>query len=143
MPLGETAVMVLTVVPTVLTDNLAIGVGVGVLTSTVLFARRVARLLTVERTVSGDGASVRYRAEGALFFASNQDLTEAFHHPDDPAHVVIDLSDAHVWDASAVAALDAIGEKYAARGATVEIVGLNAPSGDLHGTLSGRLAGAH
>lgn len=32
----------------------------------------------------------------------------------DPDDVVIDLSDAHIWDASSVAALDAIETKYAA-----------------------------
>ena len=43
--------MVVTVVATVATHNLAIGVGVGVLTAMVLFARRVAHFVTVERTV--------------------------------------------------------------------------------------------
>nr|WP_022929381.1 STAS domain-containing protein [Patulibacter americanus] len=143
MPRGETVVMLLTVIPTVATDNLAIGVGVGVLTSMALFARRVAHLLSVERTVSPDGTSVTYRVEGELFFASNEELTDAFHHPDDPARILIDMSRAHVWDASAVSALDALTTKYEKQGKSVEITGLNEPSSDLHDALSGQLAGAH
>lgn len=51
MPKSETAVMVVTVAVVVATHNLAIGVGVGVLLALVLFVRRVAHLVTVERTV--------------------------------------------------------------------------------------------
>jgi hypothetical protein len=47
---------------------------------------------------------------------------------------------AHVWDASAVSALDAITAEYAKRGEEVGIVGLNRPSAELHGDLSGNLA---
>lgn len=61
----------------------------------------------------------------------------------DPEKVVIDLSAAHIWDASSVAALDAIETKYAQRGETVEITGLNDPSAHLHGKLSGELAASH
>lgn len=44
-----------------------------------------------------------------------------------------------MWDASSVAALDAIETKYARRGKTVEITGLNDPSADLHGKLTNEL----
>ncbi|MGX6449406.1 SulP family inorganic anion transporter [Patulibacter sp. S7RM1-6] len=142
MPRGETLVMVLTVAATVATGNLAIGVAVGVVVSMALFARRVAHVVDVERTVAGDGASVRFAVRGALFFASNEDLTDAFHHPDDPVRVTVDLSDAHVWDASAVAALDAIVHRYERQGRRVEIVGLDPRSEALHGRLSGLAAGA-
>ncbi len=49
MPRSETLVMVATVVVTVASNNLAYGVIVGALTAMVLFARRVAHLVTVER----------------------------------------------------------------------------------------------
>lgn len=45
--------------------------------------------------------------------------------------------------ASSVAALDAIETKYAERGKTVRIVGLNAPSAKMHDALSGELSGSH
>lgn len=53
------------------------------------------------------------------------------------------MSRAHVWDASAVAALDAIERHYARHDVQVEITGLNSSSHDLHSTLSGQLAAAH
>ncbi len=59
----------------------------------------------------------------------------------DPDKVVIDLSRAHVWDASSVAALDAVVARYAQRGKTVDLVGLNRSSAELHGRLTGELAG--
>ena len=48
---GETVVMVLTVVIVVATDNLAIGVIVGVVAAMIVFARRVAALRLVARTI--------------------------------------------------------------------------------------------
>lgn len=139
MPRAETAVMVLTVAATVVTHNLAIGVGVGVLTAMVLFAQRVSRLARVERTVTGDdGATAVYRVHGELFFASSNDLYSQFEYALDPPRVVIDLSAAHVWDASTVAALDAVVTKYAQHGIAAEVTGLNEASAAMHARLTGR-----
>ncbi|WP_231263316.1 SulP family inorganic anion transporter [Nocardioides alpinus] len=142
MPRSETAVMVSTVVVTVLSHNLAIGVGVGVLVAMTLFARRVAHLTETDRELveNRDGtSSAVYRVTGELFFASSNDLYTQFDYADDPDHVVIDLTDSHVWDASTVASLDAITTKYARKGKTVEIVGLDPTSAERHERLSGAL----
>ncbi|WP_286691147.1 MULTISPECIES: SulP family inorganic anion transporter [unclassified Aeromicrobium] len=144
MPRSETAVMLVTVLGTVLTHNLAIGVVVGVLAAMTLFARRVAHLTDVERTVSSDAdgtTTATYRVTGQLFFASSNELYTRFDYADDPARVVVDLSDARVWDASTVAALDAITTKYARRGSNVDIVGLDPASAERHERLTGRLGG--
>ncbi|KAF3469691.1 SulP family inorganic anion transporter [Streptomyces sp. Tu 3180] len=143
MPAGETAVMVITVVTVVATHNLAVGVVVGSVTAMVIFARRVAHLAEVTAVTDPDGTSVVYRVTGELFFASSNDIVGRFDYAGDPERVVIDLSSAHIWDASSVAALDAVGTKYAQRGKTVEITGLNGPSARLHGKLSGELVGGH
>ena len=66
-----------------------------------------------------------------------------FDYANDPPDVVIDLSEAHIWDASTVAALDAITTKYEARGTEVRIVGMNQNSQDRHDNLAGNLAGSH
>ena len=141
MPLGETTVMVLTVAVVVATDNLSIGVVVGSLTAMVIFARRVAHLANVTAVTDPDGGQTVYAVTGELFFASSNDLVTQFDYAGDPDKVVIDLSEAHIWDASSVAALDAVENKYRQRGKTVEIIGLNEPSSRIHGTLSGELAG--
>ncbi|MFB0833551.1 SulP family inorganic anion transporter [Arthrobacter halodurans] len=146
MPKSETAVMLATVVVTVWTHNLAIGVGVGVLTAMVMFARRVAHFVTVERKVIGGGeeAFARYTVDGELFFASSNDLYSQFEYTEDPRHVVIDLGSSHLWDASTVAALDAIQEKYRRMGKDVKIVGLNEASTLMRTRLAGKLnAGGH
>ncbi len=137
MPAGEIAVMVITVAAVVATHNLAIGVVVGSITAMVIFAKRVAHLAEVTAVVDPEGTTVVYRVTGELFFASSNDLVSQFNYATDPDKVVIDLSAAHIWDASSVAALDAIETKYAQRGKTVEITGLNDPSADLHGKLTG------
>ncbi len=141
MPRGETVTMVATVAATVATHNLAIGVGVGVITAAVLFARRVAHLVEVTSVLDPDGSTRIYAVTGELFFASDRELVGSFDFAGDPPRVIIDLSRAHVWDASAVAALDAIETKYAAHGVEVEITGLNHRSRELHGSLSGQLTG--
>ncbi|MFF8392343.1 SulP family inorganic anion transporter [Streptomyces sp. NPDC016172] len=141
MPAGEITVMVVTVVCVVATHNLAIGVVVGSLTAMVVFAKRVAHLAEVTAVPDPGGASVVYRVTGELFFASSNDLVGRFRYATDPAKVVVDLSAAHIWDASSVAALDAVEAKYAQRGKSVEIIGLNESSARMHRTLSGELTG--
>jgi SulP family sulfate permease len=142
MPRSETTVMVATVAVVVATHNLAYGVIAGVLTATVLFARRVAHLVEVTRVPDPDRDEVVYAVHGQVFFASSNDLVSQFDYAGDPGRVVIDLAQAHVWDASSVAALDAVTTKYARRGKTVEIVGLNEPSARMHDRLAGQL-GSH
>lgn len=141
MPVPETVVMLATVAVVVVTNNLAIGVGVGVLLAVVFFARRVARVVRVERELAADGNRVRYRVLGPLFFASSNDLVEQFSYVEDPALVTVDLTASRVWDASSVAALDAVETKYREHGASVDLIGLDEASRRFHGRLSGRLGG--
>ena len=143
MPKSETTVMVATVVVVVLTHNLAIGVIVGVLVAMVAFARRVAHFVNVERTLP-EGEPVPtafYTVTGELFFASSNDLTTQFEYADDPDRIVIDMTRSHIWDASTVAALDAITNKYERHGKRVILVGLNDASTIIHTRLAGNLGG--
>jgi sulfate permease, SulP family len=97
LPKSETGVMLVTVAVVVATHNLAIGVGAGVLTAMVLFARRVAHFATVERSkLELNGRTVAsYTVDGELFFASSNDLYTQFDYAKDSSggidHVVIDL----------------------------------------------------
>ena len=142
LPKSETFVMLVTVVATVWTHNLAIGVGVGVVAAMILFARRVAHFVTVTRLVVDDGGPVvRYTVDGELFFASSNDLTTQFEYTHDPDTIVVDMSRSHVWDASTVAALDGIQTKYARLGKTVTFEGMNEATTRFHGRLSGELGG--
>ncbi|HSP74898.1 MAG TPA: SulP family inorganic anion transporter [Cryobacterium sp.] len=145
MPKSETSVMVSTVIVIVLTHNLAIGVMVGVIVAMVAFARRVAHFVNVERTLpeGEDVPTACYTVTGALFFASSNDLTTQFEYADDPDRIVIDVSNSHIWDASTVAALDAITNKYERHGKRVVIEGMNEASSTMHTRLAGNLGGGH
>ncbi|MEV0522503.1 SulP family inorganic anion transporter [Streptomyces sp. NPDC050439] len=143
MPAGEIAVMLVTVVCVVATHNLAVGVVAGSVTAMVIFAKRVAHFAEVTASTDPDGGRVTYAVTGELFFASSNDIVGQFDYAGDPGKVVIDLTAAHIWDASSVAALDAIENKYAQRGKAVEIIGLNEPSAQIHEKLTGELTGGH
>ena len=138
-PLSETVIMLATVGITVATGNLALGVVSGVLLAILWFARRLSHVIYADRQLSEDGRSVCYRVHGPLFFASSNDLYEHFSYADDPSEVTIDLSSAVIWDASTVAALDAIEQRYQRYHARVTIIGLNGRSKELHQRLSGNL----
>jgi SulP family sulfate permease len=143
MPKSETSVMVTTVAIVVITHNLAIGVMAGVLVAMVLFARRVAHFVTVTRTLPDNEQvpTAHYAVNGELFFASSNDLTTQFEYADDPERIVIDMSNSHIWDASTVAALDAIVTKYEQQGKRVVLVGMNEATSAFHGRLTGGLGG--
>jgi sulfate permease, SulP family len=87
--------------------------------------------------------TVNYTVTGELFFASSNDLTTQFEYADDPDRVVIDLSNSHIWDASTVAALDAITTKYEKHGKRVVIEGMNEASSVMHSRLAGELGAGH
>ena len=149
MPKSETAVMVITVGTVVATHNLAIGVGVGVLAAMAMFARRVAHFATVERTeIELNGQTVAtYTVDGELFFASSNDLYTQFEYARDSAptvdRVIIDLHASHLWDASTIAVLDAVTEKYRRHGREVELIGLNSASVQMREKLAGKLNAGH
>ena len=139
MPIPETLVMAVTIAIVVATGNLALGVVFGVVLAMVLFARRVAHVIRVDRVLADDGLSVHYDVHGPLFFGSSNDLVERFSYGADPTIVTIDLTDAQIWDASSVAALDSIETKYVAHGAAVTVQGLDDRSTLFHGRLTGRV----
>ncbi len=143
LPKSENLVMISTMVAVVATHNLAIGVGVGVVVAMILFARRVAHLTEVSEVAQIDADTHVYAVTGALFFATSNDLYSQFDYAGAPKNVVIDLSGAHIWDASTVAALDAIQRKFESRGKSVEIRGLNEASQQMHTRLSGHLGDGH
>ena len=149
MPRSETAVMLITVGTVVATHNLAIGVGVGVLAAMAMFARRVAHFATVERTeIELNGETVAtYIVDGELFFASSNDLYTQFEYARDSVpgvdRVIIDLHASHLWDASTIAVLDAVTEKYRRHGREVELIGLNSASRQMRERLAGKLNAGH
>jgi len=127
-PASSSAVMLATVASVVYSHNLAIGVGIGVLLSGIFFAGKIAQLFAITSVLSDDGAERVYKVEGQLFFASVEDFMKAFDFREVLDRVVIDVSAAHIWDISSVAALDMAVLKFRRDGADVQIVGMNEAS---------------
>ncbi|MBV6633293.1 MAG: SulP family inorganic anion transporter [Alphaproteobacteria bacterium] len=127
-PRSSSIVMVATVIGVVFTHNLAIGVLIGVLLSGLFFAWKIAQIMRVTSTLSADGKHRTYVVEGQVFFASADDFTASFDFKEALEQVTIDVSQAHIWDISSVAALDMIVLKFRRDGAQVDLVGMNAAS---------------
>jgi SulP family sulfate permease len=130
-PWQSSVVMVVTVVITVWTHDLAQGVLAGVILSGLFFASKVKRLFTVESELSADNTTRTYRIGGQVFFASSDSFVEAFDFKEVLDRVVIDVSDAQFWDISAVGTMDKAILKFRREGTAVEIVGLNETSAAL------------
>jgi len=127
-PRSSSIVMVATVFFVVYTHNLAIGVLIGVLLSGIFFAWKIAQIFRVTTLISKDGRHRTYTVEGQLFFASCDDFMKAFDFKEAAEKVTIDVSHAHIWDISSVAAVDMAVLKFRREGAEVELIGLNEAS---------------
>src|SRR5690554_2045023 len=130
-PLSDTIVMVSTVAVVLATSNLALGVLVGVLLSTVFFARKVAKVVTVSSELDTVTRRRTYRVAGQLFFVSSEAFLESFDLEEDLTEVIIDLTHAHVWDVTAVEAVEKLAQRFRDRGVKVTVRGLNPDSAAL------------
>jgi SulP family sulfate permease len=124
-PVQSTIVM-LAVTGTVLaTHDLSKGVVLGVVLSVIFFARKVGKVLTVREIDTGDETVRRYVVSGQIFFVSADLFAAAFEFHGKPRRVEIDLTGAHLWDLTAVAAVDKVVFRYRRQGAEVQVIGLN------------------
>jgi SulP family sulfate permease len=128
MPKSDAAVMIVTVVTVVLTHDLSKGVLAGVILSALFFAAKISK---VEIESKLENNSKIYMVKGQLFFASVTDFVSHFNFSENVERVVIDLSQSHIWDDSAVGAIDKVVLKYRQNDTDVEITGLNDDSSAL------------
>ena len=127
-PMSTNVVMIATVIVTVVTHNLAIGVFVGVLLAAMNFANKVGNILYIGREEADEGSRRIYKVVGQVFFASSERFGNAFDFKETVEKVTIDLSRAHFWDITAVQTLDRVVIKFRREGTEVELVGLNEAS---------------
>jgi SulP family sulfate permease len=127
-PKSTSLVMITTVVVVVATHNLAWGVFVGVLLAAMFFANKVAQYKYVTSQLDEEGTVRTYQVVGQVFFASADKFVEFFDFKEALDKVVIDLTQAHFWDITAVAALDKVVLKFRREGTEVELIGLNEAS---------------
>lgn len=96
-------------------SDLAVAVLIGVIVSALVFAWEHAKQVSANSVVDESGRKV-YVLKGSVFFASIANFQALFTPHDDPAQVVVDFAQAKVVDHSALAAIDALAERYAQQG---------------------------
>lgn len=127
-PRSSSVVMIATVIVTVWTQDLAKGVLVGVLLSAIFFANKVVDILQVHNFLSEDGTRRIYKAQGQVFFASAGQFIDSIDLNEPIQSVHIDFSEAHIWDLTAVEALEKVHHKLQSKGIQVQFTGLNKAS---------------
>ncbi|MDX8047430.1 SulP family inorganic anion transporter [Gracilibacillus sp. S3-1-1] len=136
IPRTDALVMVVTVVTVVITHNLSIGVLTGVLLSAIFFAAKISKVDVTEKVEVKDKKKV-YKVEGQIFFASVNDLVAKFDFTEQLEEVEIDLTMAHLWDDSAIGALDKIESKFEQNNVKVTYKGMNPESNQLKNKIGG------
>ncbi len=124
-PIQSSIVMIATTATVVVTHDLSKGVVLGVVLSAVFFMRKVGKTVVVEEIETPEEGVLRYRVTGQLFFASADVFAAAFEHHGHPVRVEIDMTGAHLWDLTGVAAVDKVVFRYRRQGAAVEVIGMN------------------
>ncbi|AUD12867.1 MULTISPECIES: SulP family inorganic anion transporter [unclassified Planococcus (in: firmicutes)] len=123
-PKTDSIVMVATVAIVVYTHDLSIGVLAGVLLSAIFFVSKISKIKVEKRLLD----ATQYRVEGQLFFASVEDFLEKFDFDIEREKVIVDFTDAHIWDDSGVGAVDRVVLKFRENANEVEVTGLDAGS---------------
>jgi sulfate permease, SulP family len=129
-PRTDVVVMIVTVATVVKTHDLSKGVFAGVLLSAIFFAAKISKVY-VGTTIDVEKSKKTYYVRGQLFFASVTDFLSNFDFKEEVETVVIDLSNSHVWDDSAVGAIEKVLTKYNENNIAVQITGLNKESSTL------------
>lgn len=137
VPKSDAIVMIVTVVTVIYTHNLAIGVFSGILLSAIFFVSKISKI-RVESHLKGNTRI--YSINGELFFASVTELLTKFDFKEEIKSVELNLTRSHIWDDSAVAAIDKIVSKFEETGKTVNVTGLNEESSELVGKLANKLS---
>ena len=101
--------MILTVVIVLFTSNLALGVIVGVIISALCFATKISN---VSVQYEEQNHHVYYKVKGQIFFVSIDSLMNQLDLEIRDQTIYLDFSQAHLWDDSAVNAIDTLIENY-------------------------------
>lgn len=124
-PRTDAFVMILTVIIVLFTSNLALGVIVGVIFSALFFATKISRVDVQTETVED---TIHYYFRGQIFFASIDSMMGQLDFNFSDADIVLDFSNAHLWDDSAVEAIDTAVKKFETKSNKVYVKRLDADS---------------
>lgn len=124
-PKSDATVMLVTVIIVVATHDLSKGVIAGVILSALFFVAKISKIQIIERN---ENQNIVFDIRGPLFFASVQGFVESFDTTVKGTNIIMDFSNTHVWDDSAVGAIDKVVIKYRENNNNVTIKGLNPSS---------------
>lgn len=150
VPVADIVVIVLVSGVTVLMHNLALGVGVGIAASALVYAWEHAKELKLHLRKSTDRKRT-YEIDGPLFFGSIREFKDLFSPAEDPDDVYLSFAKSKVCDHSAIEAIHSMSEKYRQLGKRLHLHDL-APAcskllskaGDLvEGQFYGKVSGGH
>ncbi|KAG1694772.1 putative sulfate transporter YbaR [Nymphon striatum] len=120
IPITDWLIIVAVTVITVISDNLALAVIVGVILSALVFAWEHAKHIEAEIRVDRMGNKV-YEITGPLFFASISNFQEIFTPKEDTDDVVVDFKNSRIADHSAIEAIDKLADRYDRAGKRLHI----------------------
>lgn len=123
--------MVVVTLVTVIFDNLALAVILGVVISALSFAWENSKKITAIVSYDKEHDVKYYEIQGPLFFGSTSSFKELFDYDGDPDSVVINFSQSRVMDHSAIDIINEVTAKYAKRGKKVLLSYLSRDSADL------------
>jgi SulP family sulfate permease len=124
-PKSSSVVMLATVVTVVFSHNLAIGVLVGVLLSSLFLASKIAKTFKISSELSIDKKNRVYLVHGQVFFASASHFVNEFDFSETLEKIIIDVSNAHIWDVTSAAALETVTTRFQEKGTLIQIIGIN------------------
>ena len=132
-PKSDAFVMLATVIIVVATDDLSKGVIAGVILSALFFVAKISKIQVIQLI---ENQTIKFDVHGQLFFASVESFINSFDFNIKNSKIIIDFSTTHIWDDSAVGAVDKVVLKYRDNGNTVTIKGLNPSSEKLVNRLA-------
>jgi SulP family sulfate permease len=122
VPKTDTVVMLSTVIVVLLTHNLAYGVILGIILSSLFFASKISEIKVKKIK---EHTKIIYVANGQLFFASTLKFLDSFDFTENIQCVNIDLSKVKIWDESAVDAIDKVILKFHKNGVKTNLIGMS------------------
>lgn len=132
-PKTDAFVMVLTVIIVLMTHNLAIGVVVGVVFSAIFFATKISKVEVIYKELDKQH---RFSFKGQIFFVSIDSMMEQIDLNIEGSVIVLNFDYAHLWDDSAVDAIDTIVRKFEEKNNIVYVEKLNTDSRKIVSELS-------
>ncbi len=115
-PKIDIIVMIIVTVITVIFDNLALAVILGVIISALSFAWKSSKNIYSITSYDVEHDVKYYEIQGPLFFGSTTKFKEIFDYDNDPERVVMDFQNSRVSDHSAIEALNEVTAKYSNNG---------------------------